>query len=106
MVDYMSGLTPEDLQTWGGDLINLTQRSALHAVSPHLQSLEQQNAELRQRLAQEARHRLDQQVAAAVPDDLEIDRIGNGIAGCWGSMFLPDGSDRDYSTGRSKLHSF
>ena len=36
-------------------------------VAPHLQKLEQQNVQLR-RLAKEARHRLDQQVAAAVPN--------------------------------------
>jgi hypothetical protein len=53
--------------------LNATQRAALHVVSPHLQSLEQQGAELRQRLAQEARRRLDQEVAVAVPDFRDID---------------------------------
>jgi hypothetical protein len=53
-------LTQNDVDNYGHDLINVTQRAALHAVAPHLQNLEQQNSDLRQRLAVEARHRLDQ----------------------------------------------
>ena len=41
---------------------------------PKLQEIEQQNAELRQRLAKEARRRLDQAVELAVPNYREIDR--------------------------------
>jgi hypothetical protein len=37
-------------------------RDGVHAVARHLQNLEPQNAEVRHRLAIEARHRLDQQV--------------------------------------------
>jgi hypothetical protein len=65
------------VNNYGSDLIDVTQRAALHAVAPHLQNLEQQNAELQRRLAKEARHRLDQQVAAAVPDYQTIDRDPN-----------------------------
>ena len=43
-------------------------------MAPHLQNLEQQNIELRQRLARETRHRLDQAVEQAVPNFREIDR--------------------------------
>jgi hypothetical protein len=46
----------------------------MQVVTPHLQNLEQQNAKRRQRLAKEARHNLDQRVAAAVPNYREIDR--------------------------------
>ena len=46
----------------------------VHAFARHLHNLEQQNAELRQRLAIEARHRLDQQVERAVPNYREIDQ--------------------------------
>ena len=46
----------------------------MHAVAPHLQNLEQQNADLRQRLAVEARHPFDQRVERAVPNYREIDR--------------------------------
>jgi hypothetical protein len=67
-------LTQEDVQNYGNDLLDVAQRSALHAVAPHLMSLEQQNQELQRRLAQEARHRLDQQVERQVPNYREIDR--------------------------------
>jgi hypothetical protein len=71
MSDY---LTQADVQNYGSELLEVSQRAALHAIAPHLMSLEQQNAELQRRLAKEARHRLDQQVAAAVPNYQEIDR--------------------------------
>jgi hypothetical protein len=71
MADYY--LTENDVQNYGHDLLDVSQRAALHAVAPHLQHLEQQNAELQQRLAREQRHRLDQQIAAAVPNFREID---------------------------------
>jgi hypothetical protein len=43
-------------------------------MAPHLQNLKQQSAKLQRQLAKEARHRLDQQVEAAVPDFREVDR--------------------------------
>jgi hypothetical protein len=67
-------LTQNDVDNYGHDLLDVSQRAALHAVAPHLQNLQQQNAKLRQRLAKEARHRLDQQVEQMVPDFREIDR--------------------------------
>jgi hypothetical protein len=67
-------LTQNDVENYGSDLVDFAQRAAAHAVAPQLQALEQQNNDLRQRLAREARHRLDQQVAAAVPNFREIDR--------------------------------
>jgi hypothetical protein len=70
----MAWLTETDVQNYGSELIDVTQRAALHAVAPHLQAIEQQNAELRQRLAKESRHRLDQAVEAAIPSYREIDR--------------------------------
>jgi hypothetical protein len=69
-----SYLTEKDVQDYGTDLIDVTQRAALHAVAPHLQNLEQQNAMLQQRLAKEARRGLDQAVELAVPNFREIDR--------------------------------
>jgi len=69
-----SYITEQDVQNYGSELIDLTQRAAVQAVAPHLQNLQQQNAELQHRLAQEARHRLDQQVERAVPNYREIDR--------------------------------
>ena len=71
MVDY---LTQDDVDNYGPELINVTQRAALQAVAPHLQNLESQNAQLRQRMAIEARRNLDQQIASAVPNYQEVDR--------------------------------
>jgi exonuclease VII large subunit len=48
--------------------------AAAHAVAPHLQELERQNAELRNHLAREVRRNLDQRLAEAVPNFREIDR--------------------------------
>ena len=70
-VNYLSD---QDYQNYGGELLDVSQRAALQALSPELQEIRQQNLELQRRLAVEARHRLDQQVAAAVPDYQTIDR--------------------------------
>jgi hypothetical protein len=67
-------LTQADVNDYGSDLVDFAQRAAIHAVAPHLRNLEQQNADLQRRLAKEARHRLDQQVAAAIPNFREIDQ--------------------------------
>ena len=48
--------------------------AAAHAVAPHLQELERQNAELRNHLAREVRRNLDQRLAEAVPNFREIYR--------------------------------
>jgi hypothetical protein len=66
-------LTQRDRDNFGDDLLDLTQRGAMHAVSPHLANLQQQNEALLRGLAQERRHRLDQQVAELVPDYKTID---------------------------------
>jgi hypothetical protein len=69
-----SYLTYEDEQNYGRELLDVSQRAALHAVAPHLQNLEQQNAELQARLAVEARRNLDAAVERVIPDYREIDR--------------------------------
>jgi hypothetical protein len=66
-------LTRDDEAAWGTDLISLSQRAAMQAVQPHLQYLQGENDHLQQQLAREQRHRLDQQVEAAVPNYREID---------------------------------
>jgi hypothetical protein len=66
-------LTQQDYSNFGSDLVDFTQRAAVQAVAPHLESLEQQNAELQRRLAREARHALDARVERAIPDFREID---------------------------------
>jgi hypothetical protein len=67
-------LTDQDVENYGNELLDVTQRAALTAVAPHLQEVEQQNAELRKQLAKEARRRLDQAVEQSVPNYKEIDR--------------------------------
>jgi hypothetical protein len=67
-------LTDEDVNNYGPELIDVTQRAALQAIQPQLQQLNQQNAQLQQRLAVEARRRLDSEIASAVPDYQTIDR--------------------------------
>jgi hypothetical protein len=67
-------LTQNDVENYGSELVDFAQRAAVHAVQPQLQELQQANADLQQRLAKEARHRLDQQVAEAIPDYKTIDR--------------------------------
>ena len=70
----MSWLTKDDVDNYGPELINVTQRAALHAVSPHIQQPNQQNAQLQRQLAVEARRNLDQRVGHTVPNYREIDR--------------------------------
>jgi hypothetical protein len=67
-------VTDQDVQNYGSDLLDFTQRAATQAIAPHLQALNQQNAELQRRLAQEARYRMDQAVELAIPNYREIDR--------------------------------
>jgi hypothetical protein len=67
-------LTEQDVENYGPELIQVTQRAALQAVAPQLAEVEQQNAELRRQMAREARRRLDQAVELSVPTYKEIDR--------------------------------
>jgi hypothetical protein len=73
-------LTRDDVQNFGTDLIDFTQRAAVQAVGPHLQALDQQNADLRQRLAVEARRNLDAIVARAIPNYQDVDRDPNWLS--------------------------
>lgn len=67
-------ITEQDVQNYGSELIDLTQRAAAQVVAPQLQRIEEENARLREQLAREARRGLDQQVELAVPNYREIDR--------------------------------
>jgi len=66
-------LTDRDVQNYGTDLIDFTQRAAIQAVQPRLQYLQGENEDLRQQLQREARVRLDMLVEAALPNYREID---------------------------------
>jgi hypothetical protein len=70
-------LTQTDVENYGSDLVDFAQRAAAHAVAPQIQNLQQQNAELHERLAKESRRGLDARVAAALPNYREIDRDPN-----------------------------
>jgi hypothetical protein len=68
-------LTHQDVDNYGPELIDVTQRAALHAVTPHLQKIAEDNLMLHNRLAAEARRSLDLRVERAVPNYREIDRM-------------------------------
>lgn len=69
----MPWLTEQDEQNYGRELIDVTQRAAMHALAPVVQSLEQQNANLQWQVARETRARLDAAVSSAIPNYREID---------------------------------
>jgi hypothetical protein len=71
MADY---LTYQDEQNYGRDLLDFSQRAALHSVAPILQRQEQLIADLQARQARDRRRVLDSQVAELVPDYRSIDR--------------------------------
>jgi hypothetical protein len=66
-------LTHADVQNYGPELVDFAQRAAAQTIAPQLAALEQQNAELRQRVARESRHRLDRLVESAIPSWRQID---------------------------------
>src|SRR6516165_7790157 len=66
-------LTQADVQNYGPELVDFSQRAAVHAVAPQLAQLGQQGQELMRRLALETRARLDREVEAAVPNYQKID---------------------------------
>jgi hypothetical protein len=67
-------LTQQDVDNYGSELLDVSQRAALQVVAPYLQNLEQQSAQLRQQQAREQRRALDERVAALVPNYREVDR--------------------------------
>jgi hypothetical protein len=69
-----SYLTQADVDAFGNDLLDVSQRAAMHAVAPYLQNLADQNANLRSQVARDRRRVLDEQVATLVPDYQSIDR--------------------------------
>ena len=67
-------LTEQDVQNYGPELIDFTQRAAQQVFEPQLSKLEEENQQLRSRLAREARRALDERVEEAIPNYREIDR--------------------------------
>jgi len=59
-------LTQDDVQNYGHDVLDLAQRAAMHAVTPHLRRLDTQ-------LAAEQRRGLERSLDAQIPDWRQID---------------------------------
>ena len=66
-------LTQKDVEDYGPDVLDLAQRAAMHAVTPELQRINDQNESLRRQLAQEQRRGLYQSLDTMVPNWREID---------------------------------
>jgi hypothetical protein len=60
-------LTDEDRQTFGPELLEVTQRAALDAIEPQLTQVRQENQQLRQRLSAEAQQRVFNTLDAEIP---------------------------------------
>jgi hypothetical protein len=67
-------LTQQDVNDYGAELLDVSQRAALNVISPYLQQLQADNADLRARQARDARRALDERVAKAVPNYKDFDR--------------------------------
>ena len=65
-------LTPQDVETYGEDFLNVAQRAALQAVEPKLNQLEAQNNQLRQQLRKSAIQSVESVLDANVPNWLQI----------------------------------
>jgi hypothetical protein len=71
MAQYLSS---QDYSDYGNDLVTFAKKAALESVSPHIENLQNQNYALRDHLAIQARHSLDQRVASLLPDYAERDQ--------------------------------
>jgi len=92
-------LTEKDAQDYGYDVLDLAQRAAMHAVSPELQRINEQNESLRRQLAAEQRRGLYQSLDTQVPNWREIDNSlewrqwlagGHDLSGCTRQQLLND----------------
>jgi hypothetical protein len=61
-------VTPQDVETYGEDFLDVAQRAALQAVSPKLQALESQNQQLQRRLQKQTMVTIEQALDAQVPN--------------------------------------
>jgi hypothetical protein len=60
-------VTQDDVDNYGPDLIDVAGRAAMTALAPHLQNLQHENADLRQRLASQAHNAMTAALYAKVP---------------------------------------
>ena len=61
-------ITPQDVETYGEDFLNVAQRAALQAVQPKLTALEQQNNVLRQQLRKSTIQQIETVLDREVPN--------------------------------------
>jgi hypothetical protein len=65
-------VTEEERKAYGDDLLSVVERKALEATQPHLQRLESENVQLKQRLARDEALRTYAALDAALPNWREI----------------------------------
>ena len=61
-------VTPQDVETYGEDFLNVAQRAALDAVAPRLAQLETRNQQLERRLQQQSQGSVQSALDAQVPN--------------------------------------
>jgi hypothetical protein len=69
-----SYLTQKDVDEYGNEMLDVSQRAAMQAVAPYLRHLNQQHADLQARQVRDARRALDEKVAQLVPNYRDFDR--------------------------------
>jgi hypothetical protein len=67
-------ITPEDEDTYGRELIDLTQRAAREAIQPELDALRNENQELKKRVVTTAQRDVQAALAKNIPDWVAINR--------------------------------
>ena len=67
-------LTQDDEANFGPQMLDLSMRAAKHALMPELEQIRAENQAAQRKSAMVAKATMDQQVQAAVPNYLEIDR--------------------------------
>lgn len=65
-------ITQDEVNTYGEDLLNVARKIAVQTLSPEIQAIQAQNAELKQRLIQQGQRDQRAQLTAAVPNWQQI----------------------------------
>jgi hypothetical protein len=66
-------VTQQDVQNFGPELLDFTQRAAVDAVQPRLQEMRQENERLKQELERNTKRTFNDALSSAMPDWREID---------------------------------
>jgi hypothetical protein len=65
-------ITDEERKAYGDDLLSVVERKALEAVSPHLQRLQQENQQLKNRVARDEARSIYDILASEIPNWQEV----------------------------------